>query len=247
MRVVAPHATELAFARGHAQRKSAGKNADFARLVHVRSGESVSRRRRNILACAARARFTERRDGARVLCNVVDDPEHCDFYYGSVVRRGALQIAISTAGHSPALAQRLRKQIEQEFGEEYELWLEELGKARKNFSARQFRRNAAARCCIGLQAKLLLKIFCAAGSAFAAAKATFRLKLARNRERGWVPSIIRRTRFRRSLLESAHSPKRSGSGIPPHPNLPSPDRSPKLPGSQPEAFRRFSSSSFLPR
>ena len=67
----------------------------------------------------------------RVLCNVVDDPNHCDFYYGSVVRRGSLQIAISTAGLSPALAQRLRKQFEHEFGAEYELWLEEIGKARK--------------------------------------------------------------------------------------------------------------------
>jgi precorrin-2 dehydrogenase/sirohydrochlorin ferrochelatase len=66
-----------------------------------------------------------------VLCNVVDDPAHCDFYYGSVVRRGTLQIAISTGGHSPALAQRLRKQFEREFGDEYERWIEELGAARR--------------------------------------------------------------------------------------------------------------------
>jgi precorrin-2 dehydrogenase / sirohydrochlorin ferrochelatase len=66
-----------------------------------------------------------------ILCNVVDDPEHCDFYYGSIVRRGALQIAISTGGHSPALAQRLRKQFEREFGDEYERWIEELGVARR--------------------------------------------------------------------------------------------------------------------
>lgn len=66
-----------------------------------------------------------------VLCNVVDDPAHCDFYYGSVVRRGSLQIAISTGGHSPALAQRLRKQIEREFSNEYERWIEELGAARR--------------------------------------------------------------------------------------------------------------------
>jgi len=66
-----------------------------------------------------------------VLCNVVDDPEHCDFYYGSVVRRGPLQIAISTGGHSPALAQRLRKRLEKEFGAEYEEWLEAIGEIRK--------------------------------------------------------------------------------------------------------------------
>jgi precorrin-2 dehydrogenase / sirohydrochlorin ferrochelatase len=72
-----------------------------------------------------------------VLCNAVDDPEHCDFYYGSVVRRGALQIAISTAGLSPALAQRLRKKLEKEFGAEYEEWLKELGKIRERLFAKK--------------------------------------------------------------------------------------------------------------
>lgn len=66
-----------------------------------------------------------------VLCNVVDDPEHCDFYYGAVVRRGALQIAISTEGHSPALAQRLKKEIARKYGPEYESWLQEIGSRRK--------------------------------------------------------------------------------------------------------------------
>jgi precorrin-2 dehydrogenase/sirohydrochlorin ferrochelatase len=69
-------------------------------------------------------------------CNVVDDPAHCDFYYGAVVRRGELQIAISTGGHSPALAQRLRKKIEREIGAEYEHWLEQLGVARKRLFAK---------------------------------------------------------------------------------------------------------------
>jgi precorrin-2 dehydrogenase / sirohydrochlorin ferrochelatase len=65
-----------------------------------------------------------------VLCNIVDVPELCDFYYPSVVQRGALQIAISTAGQSPALAQRLRKQLEDQFGPEYEEWLVQLGESR---------------------------------------------------------------------------------------------------------------------
>jgi precorrin-2 dehydrogenase / sirohydrochlorin ferrochelatase len=65
-----------------------------------------------------------------VLCNIVDVPAFCDFYYPSVVQRGALQIAISTAGQSPALAQRLRKQLEDQFGPEYEQWLAQLGEAR---------------------------------------------------------------------------------------------------------------------
>jgi len=66
-----------------------------------------------------------------VLCNIVDVPHLCDFYYPSVVQRGALQIAISTAGKSPALAQRLRKQLEEQFGPEYEEWLAQLGDARQ--------------------------------------------------------------------------------------------------------------------
>ena len=65
-----------------------------------------------------------------VLCNSVDDPENCDFYYGAIVQRGDLQIAISTNGRSPALAQRLRQELEEQFGPEYETWLQELGVAR---------------------------------------------------------------------------------------------------------------------
>ena len=51
----------------------------------------------------------------QILCNVVDVPELCDFFYPAVVRRGELQIAISTSGQSPLLAQRIRKQLEQQF------------------------------------------------------------------------------------------------------------------------------------
>ena len=67
----------------------------------------------------------------RVLCNVVDVPDRCDFYYPSTVRRGDLQIAISTAGHSPLLAQRLRKELEQDLPEQLGPWLDEIGEARR--------------------------------------------------------------------------------------------------------------------
>jgi siroheme synthase-like protein len=70
-----------------------------------------------------------------ILCNAVDDIENCHFYYGSIVQRGDLQIAISTNGKSPALAQRLRQELEQQFGPEYEVWLEWLGAARELLSA----------------------------------------------------------------------------------------------------------------
>ncbi len=70
-----------------------------------------------------------------ILCNVVDDPEHCDFYYPAVVRRGDLQLAISTNGHSPALAQRIRRDLEVQFGPEYGEWLQELGQIRQQLFA----------------------------------------------------------------------------------------------------------------
>jgi precorrin-2 dehydrogenase / sirohydrochlorin ferrochelatase len=66
-----------------------------------------------------------------VLCNVVDVPDLCDFYYPSIVRRGDLQIAVSTAGQSPSLAQKIRQQLEKQFGPGYAEWVAELGETRK--------------------------------------------------------------------------------------------------------------------
>jgi siroheme synthase-like protein len=74
----------------------------------------------------------EEAQNRRILCNVVRDRRLCDFYYPAVVRRGPLQIAISTAGHSGALAQRLRKELESQFGPEWESWLRWLGEARSS-------------------------------------------------------------------------------------------------------------------
>ena len=66
-----------------------------------------------------------------ILCNVVDVPDQCDFYYPAVVRRGDLQIAISTSGQSPSLAQKLRQQLEKQFGPAYANWVAELGETRR--------------------------------------------------------------------------------------------------------------------
>jgi len=65
-----------------------------------------------------------------ILVNSVDDPPDCDFFYPSVVRRGDLQIAISTAGKSPALAQRLREEIDALLPEDTGAWLDRLGETR---------------------------------------------------------------------------------------------------------------------
>ncbi len=66
-----------------------------------------------------------------VLCNVVDVPDLCDFFYPAIVRRGDLQIAVSTAGQSPSLAQKIRQQLEKQFGPGYAAWVTELGETLK--------------------------------------------------------------------------------------------------------------------
>jgi uroporphyrin-III C-methyltransferase / precorrin-2 dehydrogenase / sirohydrochlorin ferrochelatase len=71
-----------------------------------------------------------------VFCNAVDDIENCHFYYGAVVQRGDLQVAISTNGKSPALAQRIRKELEVTYGEAYGAWLDRLGTARDALRAK---------------------------------------------------------------------------------------------------------------
>jgi len=81
-----------------------------------------------------RAVFAEA-EASGVLINAVDDPPFCDFYFPSVVRRGDLQIAISTAGHSPALAQQLRKQINEALPLDAGDWLAELGNLRREVLA----------------------------------------------------------------------------------------------------------------
>lgn len=63
-------------------------------------------------------------ENERVLVNAVDDVAHCSFIAGSVVRRGALTIAISTGGCAPALAVRLRERLMRELGPEYAEFLE---------------------------------------------------------------------------------------------------------------------------
>lgn len=72
---------------------------------------------------------------AGIFCNAVDDIANCHFYYGSIVQRGDLQIAISTNGKSPVLAQRLRKELEQQYPVEYAAWLDSLGDAREKLRA----------------------------------------------------------------------------------------------------------------
>lgn len=67
----------------------------------------------------------------RMLVNVVDDPRWCNFIVPSVARRGDLTIAISTGGKSPALARKIREELQAKFGPEYGAMLKLLGAVRR--------------------------------------------------------------------------------------------------------------------
>ena len=64
------------------------------------------------------------------LVNVVDDPARCNFYVPATVRRGALTLSISTGGHSPALAGRIRRALERQFDAAYQPYVDLLGELR---------------------------------------------------------------------------------------------------------------------
>ena len=62
--------------------------------------------------------------------NIVDDPARCDFILPSIVERGDLSIVVSTGGRSPALAKKIRRELETVYGPEYAILLEILGELR---------------------------------------------------------------------------------------------------------------------
>ena len=98
-------------------------------------------RRDDVLGCALVIGATDQPEVNRAVCkaareqniwvNIVDTPDACDFIAPAIVRRGALQIAISTGGHSPTLAKRIRMQLEESYGPEYAILLETLGRERE--------------------------------------------------------------------------------------------------------------------
>ena len=70
-------------------------------------------------------------DQLNTLCNIADRPEVCNFILPSIVQRDDLVITISTSGQSPAMAKKLRKTLESQFGEEYGVFLKLMGAIRK--------------------------------------------------------------------------------------------------------------------
>lgn len=65
-----------------------------------------------------------------VLANIVDDPERCDFILPALCRQGDLVITVATGGKSPALAKKLRQELEERYGPEYEVLLKLMGELR---------------------------------------------------------------------------------------------------------------------
>ena len=85
-------------------------------------------------ALASRLKDEAETDG--VLLNVTDDVPNSNFVAGAVMRRGALAVAVSTSGCSPALAARIRQQLEETFGPEYADFLDLLADLRQPVAAR---------------------------------------------------------------------------------------------------------------
>jgi precorrin-2 dehydrogenase/sirohydrochlorin ferrochelatase len=80
-------------------------------------------------ALARRAR------AAGILVNVEDVPEFCDFHVPAIVRRGELMLTASTGGQAPGLARRLREWLEERFGPEWKLHMEDVSSARAGWRA----------------------------------------------------------------------------------------------------------------
>ena len=80
-------------------------------------------------------RISEEAGRHGVLCNIADQPDRGQFVLPSVVARGDLLISISTSGKSPALARRIRRELEDEFGEEYAVLIDLLGTLRRRLLA----------------------------------------------------------------------------------------------------------------
>ncbi len=114
LRVVAPDL--VAALRGRIEAGEAGWEQR-----EVRPGDTAGAA---VVVCATDQREVNRQvsDEARaagIPVNVVDDPELCTFIVPSTVRRGGLQVAVSTGGRSPAFAKFMRRELEQAVGEEY--------------------------------------------------------------------------------------------------------------------------------
>lgn len=126
VRVVAPDATEqiLAWAqKGHIefeQRPYEKGDTAWAFLVFCATDDEV-----------VNASVFAEAEQQGVLVNVVDDPAHCSFIVPSIMRRGPLQVSVSTGGVAPAFAKHLRHELEETYPCDLAAYVELLGEVRE--------------------------------------------------------------------------------------------------------------------
>ncbi len=83
-------------------------------------------------------KISEKARSRGLLINAVDQPEDCNFIVPSIVKSGDLMIAVSTSGKSPALAKKIRKELEFQFGTEYGTFLSLMGRIRNEVLTKDF-------------------------------------------------------------------------------------------------------------
>ncbi|MBX3025279.1 bifunctional precorrin-2 dehydrogenase/sirohydrochlorin ferrochelatase [bacterium] len=110
---------------GHFHRTYQDGDLDGARLAYAATDDE-----------ALHAELARAAEAAGVLLNVVDRPQWCRFIVPAVLRRGELAVAVSTGGGSPALAGRVRDEIDRLLGPEYERALDVLARLRAHLQAR---------------------------------------------------------------------------------------------------------------
>ncbi len=110
---------------------------DYAQVEILERGFELSDLEgRDLVICATDNRalhegIKEACSQQHLLCNVADTPDLCDFYLGSIVKKGDLKIAISTNGKSPTMAKRIRGFLEDVIPEEIQESLEGMEAVRK--------------------------------------------------------------------------------------------------------------------
>jgi uroporphyrin-III C-methyltransferase/precorrin-2 dehydrogenase/sirohydrochlorin ferrochelatase len=111
--------------------------ASGAILLRERSYEPGDANGHSLVFAATDDRAVNRRvfedaDRAGIWVNVADDPELCSFHLPSRMRRGALQIAVASAGEAPFVVRRMRQVLERRFGQEWAAWVDAAARFRQS-------------------------------------------------------------------------------------------------------------------
>lgn len=122
VRVVSPEFEPELLARADIERQTRCYSADVLGGAHLVFVCTADRELNARVSADARQR--------RILCNVVDDPDLCDFFMPAILRRGRFCLAVGTGGASPLLAARVRDRLESQFHPHWGILVDELARAR---------------------------------------------------------------------------------------------------------------------